>query len=151
MGWYAAGGIENMLTIIFRVILSIAHTGYKVATVVKSRWAYVRRLSVKIWRQWQPRHDDSEIREESDILEKSLEEINKLPRHLCLLVGHEDQISFFDLVRILGWCIAVGIPYVSFYDHDGKASEPGEKFFVSIIKSCDLIVLFCGFIWLQDF
>lgn len=109
-----------MLTIIFRVILALAHSGYVAYTAVNRRLSAARRFCVKLWRQWQPAHDDYEIRKENDILKRSAGLLKKLPGHLCIVIGHGERVSFLDLVRILGWCIAVGIPYVSFYDHDGS-------------------------------
>ncbi|XP_014295037.1 dehydrodolichyl diphosphate synthase complex subunit Nus1 isoform X1 [Microplitis demolitor] len=42
----------------------------------------------------------------------------KLPKHLVIVVACED-ISFGDLARIIGWCCALGIPNISFYDRQG--------------------------------
>lgn len=51
---------------------------------------------------------------------KSLE---KLPVHIGLLVAEEEP-SYTDIANLVVWCMAVGISYVSVYDHQGKHFTP---------------------------
>ncbi|KAL0116591.1 hypothetical protein PUN28_009909 [Cardiocondyla obscurior] len=51
-------------------------------------------------------------------LARVLVRTNKIPRHLLIVVGLCDNYPL-DCVRIIGWCITLGIPYVSFFDRDG--------------------------------
>lgn len=45
--------------------------------------------------------------------------LEKLPVHIGLLVT-EDEPSYTDTARLVVWCMAVGISYVSVYDDHGK-------------------------------
>ncbi|XP_007484542.1 dehydrodolichyl diphosphate synthase complex subunit NUS1 isoform X2 [Monodelphis domestica] len=45
---------------------------------------------------------------------KSLE---KLPVHMGLVVTEEEEPSFSDIASLVVWCMAVGISYISVYDH----------------------------------
>ncbi|XP_029163118.1 LOW QUALITY PROTEIN: dehydrodolichyl diphosphate synthase complex subunit NUS1 [Nylanderia fulva] len=52
----------------------------------------------------------------------------KLPGHLVIVLGLCDE-SVLDCVRIIGWCIALNIPYISFFDRNGflKKNEANLK------------------------
>lgn len=50
---------------------------------------------------------------------KSLE---KLPGHVGLLVT-EEETSYADMASLVVWCMAVGISYVSVYDHGGELDQ----------------------------
>ncbi|XP_027704465.1 dehydrodolichyl diphosphate synthase complex subunit NUS1 [Vombatus ursinus] len=54
---------------------------------------------------------------------KSLE---KLPVHMGLVVTEEEEPSFSDIASLVVWCMAVGISYISVYDHQGEARLVGE-------------------------
>ncbi|XP_020300152.1 dehydrodolichyl diphosphate synthase complex subunit NUS1 isoform X2 [Pseudomyrmex gracilis] len=43
---------------------------------------------------------------------------NKTPKHLVIVFGLCDE-SVLDCVRIIGWCITLDIPYISFFDRNG--------------------------------
>lgn len=45
--------------------------------------------------------------------------LEKLPVHIGLLVAEEEP-SYTDIANLVVWCMAVGISYVSVYDHHGK-------------------------------
>lgn len=47
---------------------------------------------------------------------KSLE---KLPVHIGFVVA-EEELSYTDIANLVVWCMAVGVSYVSVYDHHGK-------------------------------
>lgn len=47
--------------------------------------------------------------------------LEKLPVHIGLLVAEEDP-SYTDIANLVVWCMAVGISYVSVYDHQGERS-----------------------------
>jgi len=46
------------------------------------------------------------------------ERLNKIPVHLGLVIV-EDVISFVDIARIVVWSAALGVAYVTIYDHKG--------------------------------
>lgn len=56
---------------------------------------------------------------ELDVLVRTLTKANKIPRHLVIVLGLCDE-SVLDCVRIIGWCITLDIPYISFFDRNGK-------------------------------
>ena len=53
-----------------------------------------------------------EIREDS-------KDLAKLPRHISFVVL-ESNISFVDLASLIVWSMALGIPYISVYDREGR-------------------------------
>lgn len=48
-------------------------------------------------------------------------QLKKVPEHLTVLIGY-DNASLKDLANLVLWCLAVGIPYISFYDHTGNVN-----------------------------
>lgn len=49
--------------------------------------------------------------------------------HTALIVNYEDNqpLTDADLVKMIGWCLIYGIPYVTVYDHDGLLIEKRES------------------------
>ena len=48
--------------------------------------------------------------------------LKKLPVHMGLVITEEEQeTSFSDIASLVVWCMAVGISYISVYDHQGEA------------------------------
>lgn len=45
--------------------------------------------------------------------------LTKLPRHISFVVLESD-ISFVDVAQLIVWSMAMGIPYISVYDREGK-------------------------------
>lgn len=45
--------------------------------------------------------------------------LQKLPGHVGLVVTEEEP-SYADMASLVVWCMAVGISYVSVYDHEGE-------------------------------
>lgn len=119
-----AGSSTNMLTIIFRIILAIVHYGYTNFEKVRSRLKYARLSCAKIYcrLRFGSKCDMCTADLETLRLKQTVENVDKLPVHLCILLGpgDEERIEFSHLARILRWSIIAGIPYVSFYDQDGE-------------------------------
>lgn len=47
--------------------------------------------------------------------------LQKLPVHMSLVITEEIQKpSFSDVASLVVWCMAVGISYISVYDHQGE-------------------------------
>jgi len=59
---------------------------------------------------------------ELDTLARSFDSTNKIPRHLVIIFGRLGLCdeSVLDCVRIIGWCISLDIPYISFFDRNGN-------------------------------
>lgn len=51
----------------------------------------------------------------------------KLPQHIGWIIL-EDPISYRDISNIVVWCMALGITYISVYDHDGVIKKNKETF-----------------------
>lgn len=54
-----------------------------------------------------------------ECIQRDVKELKKLPLHLALLVN-EQHMSHEDLARLVNWCFAVGIHYVSLFDPQGE-------------------------------
>ncbi|KAM6906489.1 dehydrodolichyl diphosphate synthase complex subunit nus1 [Lycodopsis pacificus] len=61
---------------------------------------------------------------------KSLE---KLPIHIGLLVTEEEP-SYTDIANLVVWCMAVGISYVSVYDHHGIFRKNNSRLLEEIVR-----------------
>ncbi|XP_036054408.1 dehydrodolichyl diphosphate synthase complex subunit Nus1-like [Onychomys torridus] len=59
--------------------------------------------------------------------------LHKLPVHLGLLIT-ELEHSFSDVASIVVWCVAVGISYVSVYDHQGIFKRNNSRLMEEILK-----------------
>lgn len=46
--------------------------------------------------------------------------LKKIPRHISFMVLESD-ISFVDLAQLIVWSMAMGIPYISVYDKEGRS------------------------------
>lgn len=55
--------------------------------------------------------------------------LEKLPVHMGLVITEEEQEpSFSDIASLVVWCMAVGISYISVYDHQGETqSGSGDR------------------------
>lgn len=52
--------------------------------------------------------------------------LEKLPVHMGLVITEvEQEPSFSDIASLVVWCMAVGISYISVYDHQGEAQCGG--------------------------
>ncbi|XP_017547956.1 dehydrodolichyl diphosphate synthase complex subunit nus1 [Pygocentrus nattereri] len=59
--------------------------------------------------------------------------LEKLPLHLGLLVVEEEQ-QYTDIANLVVWCMAVGISYVSVYDHEGVFRRNNSRLMEEILK-----------------
>ncbi|XP_031827378.1 transport and golgi organization 14 isoform X2 [Nomia melanderi] len=55
---------------------------------------------------------------EVEWLVRTASRTKKLPRHILIIFGAKED-TILDCVRIISWCITLGIPYVSFFDING--------------------------------
>ncbi|KAL7888470.1 hypothetical protein AOLI_G00034440 [Acnodon oligacanthus] len=59
--------------------------------------------------------------------------LEKLPLHVGLLVVEEEQ-QYTDIASLVVWCMAVGISYVSVYDHEGVFRRNNSRLMEEILK-----------------
>ncbi|KAK9411532.1 dehydrodolichyl diphosphate syntase complex subunit NUS1 [Crotalus adamanteus] len=59
--------------------------------------------------------------------------LQKLPGHVGLVVTEEEQ-SYADVASLVVWCMAVGISYVSVYDHEGIFKRNNSRLMDEILK-----------------
>lgn len=48
-----------------------------------------------------------------------IQQFEKIPKHLTVILGTEKP-SLQDLANLVLWSLNAGIPFISFYDHEGK-------------------------------
>lgn len=95
-----------------RTLLVLAHLLVSLYTAIRYACdATYRWCTKEFW------HTDSTA--ELDALVRTLTKFKKIPRHLVIVLGLCDE-SVLDCVRIIGWCITLDIPYISFFDRNGK-------------------------------
>uniref|UniRef100_H3A820 ditrans,polycis-polyprenyl diphosphate synthase [(2E,6E)-farnesyldiphosphate specific] n=1 Tax=Latimeria chalumnae TaxID=7897 RepID=H3A820_LATCH len=59
--------------------------------------------------------------------------LEKLPVHVGLLVAEEEP-SYTDIANLVLWCMALGISYVSVYDHQGIFKRNNSRLMEEILK-----------------
>ncbi|KAM8809616.1 dehydrodolichyl diphosphate synthase complex subunit NUS1 [Eudromia elegans] len=59
--------------------------------------------------------------------------LRKLPLHMGLVVTEEEP-SYADMASLVVWCMAVGISYVSVYDHNGIFKRNNSRLMDEILK-----------------
>ncbi|XP_070589527.1 dehydrodolichyl diphosphate synthase complex subunit NUS1 [Erythrolamprus reginae] len=59
--------------------------------------------------------------------------LQKLPGHVGLVVTEEEQ-SYADVASLVVWCMAVGISYISVYDHEGIFKRNNSRLMDEILK-----------------
>ncbi|CAH2252010.1 dehydrodolichyl diphosphate synthase complex subunit NUS1 [Pelobates cultripes] len=57
----------------------------------------------------------------------------KLPVHMALLISEEHE-SYTDVANLVVWCMAVGISYVSVYDHQGIFKQNSSRLMDEVLK-----------------
>ncbi|XP_057595264.1 dehydrodolichyl diphosphate synthase complex subunit NUS1 [Hippopotamus amphibius kiboko] len=61
--------------------------------------------------------------------------LEKLPAHMGLVITEEEQEpSFSDIASLVVWCMAVGISYISVYDHQGIFKRNNSRLMDEILK-----------------
>lgn len=61
--------------------------------------------------------------------------LEKLPVHMGLVVTEEEpETSFSDIASLVVWCMAVGISYISVYDHQGIFKRNNSRLMDEILK-----------------
>lgn len=56
--------------------------------------------------------------EDLRLISRMVRQFEKSPSHLVVVIGNED-ISYKDLGKVVVWCMAAGISFLSFYDFKG--------------------------------
>lgn len=96
------------MQVIFRLVLAVIHVFYEFIYWIRHQWKLCTALLFS--------NRNSTV--ENDVLIELVKRVTKLPRHMVVILGHE-KVSFQDLAKIISWCVIAGIPFVSFYDHNG--------------------------------
>ncbi|XP_078050375.1 transport and golgi organization 14 [Augochlora pura] len=103
---------------VFRTLLILTHFLYDLIIAVYNYCVLLHRKCTEIW------HGEN-LRTEVEWLVRAASKTKKLPRHILIIFGAK-QDTILDCVRIIGWCITLGIPYVSFFDIDGSLVRNGN-------------------------
>lgn len=94
---------------LLHTLLKLAHFLQNVYVAIRCACITAYRKLADLWRG--PPEMES-------VLLRRCARTEKLPRHLVIVLGLCDQ-SVLDCVRIIGWCITLNIPYISFFDRNG--------------------------------
>ncbi|XP_003489547.1 dehydrodolichyl diphosphate synthase complex subunit Nus1 [Bombus vosnesenskii] len=96
---------------VFRMLLTLIHFSCDLFAGFYNCCMIVHRKCTEIWYR-------ENLRTETEMLTRVANEMKKLPRHLVIIFGAKED-TVFDCIRIIGWCITLGIPYISFFDISG--------------------------------
>lgn len=100
----------------YYAIWSLIHIVYSFIKILIFFWEFVK---VKCYDL--SYHEDS-ITNEVEYISSSIKVLTKIPKHVVLILGTE-RPSYGDLSKLIMWCIAAGISFVSFYDHNGEKTN----------------------------
>lgn len=70
-------------------------------------------------KRYLPHRTENYVREKQ-FIESHKKHLDKIPYHLAVILGTEVP-DFHVLSKMIFWCFSVGIPNISFYDHEGIA------------------------------
>lgn len=111
--WTLSGGNIGFLNSsptmwVFKCFLSFIHLLLYLKSVIAILFQQIRSyfsISLRTCTHGEIRHDSRNL--------------TKLPRHISFVVLESD-ISFVDLAQLIVWSMAMGIPYISVYDREGR-------------------------------
>lgn len=104
---------EGIMSTVFRTLLILTHFVCDLFTAAHNCCVILYRKCTAIWR-------GENLRTEVEWLVRAATRTKTLPRHVVVVFGAKED-TILDCVRIIGWCVALGIPYISFYDINGNA------------------------------
>ncbi|EZA49334.1 hypothetical protein DMN91_001088 [Ooceraea biroi] len=99
--------------ILLRTMLTLAHFFHILYTAILYIGTAVLRKCTDIWYTI-----TASTTKELDVLVATFAKTKKIPKHLVIVLGLCDDLVL-DCVRIIGWCITLDIPYISFFDRNG--------------------------------
>lgn len=102
-------GKTMSLTTLYSVILHIVHTLYSLTEILSNVFSCFTQIFF---------HSKKTF--DSDQFNIAIKKLDKIPRHMIVVLGTETP-SYRDLANIVVWCVAAGIPHISFYEHSGKS------------------------------
>uniref|UniRef100_A0A6M2DZZ9 ditrans,polycis-polyprenyl diphosphate synthase [(2E,6E)-farnesyldiphosphate specific] n=1 Tax=Xenopsylla cheopis TaxID=163159 RepID=A0A6M2DZZ9_XENCH len=105
-----------MFSDLYYVIWSLIHIVFSLIKKLVFSWEFVKMKCYEL-----TYHEDS-IKNEVECISSSVKLFTKIPKHVVLILGTEKP-SYDDLSKLLMWCIAAGISFVSFYDHNGTLKK----------------------------
>lgn len=65
--------------------------------------------------------------------EQDIGNLSKLPRHMSFVINEDVATDYCDVINLIVWTIAMGIPYISLYDRHGIL-KAGEERLSKMIK-----------------
>ncbi|XP_017880257.1 dehydrodolichyl diphosphate synthase complex subunit Nus1 [Ceratina calcarata] len=99
---------------VFRILLILIHFSCDLYHAIHNCCANLHRKCMEVWCG----DDDGNSRRTEVEIIKCANGLRKLPKHLVVIFGTKED-TVFDCVKIIGWCVALGVPYISFFDITG--------------------------------
>lgn len=104
----------------YKVIYIIVHYLYSFFEYIYDAWFKVKRTVISYC------HGTPCSADNLTYVYSEARKLGKIPNHLTILLGHESH-SVQDLSNIILWSLAAGVPFISFYDSNGKISNSLAK------------------------
>ncbi len=104
--------------LLFKAILCIIHAALRSFQTIQacalSWWRLYVSSSLKMFDGW-PSQKPCPLS-----LRKDVDEIQKLPKHLGIVLTEKSNASMIeDLSNLVSWAVCFGVPYISFYKNEG--------------------------------
>lgn len=96
---------------VYRTLLLLIHFFCDLYTAVHNYCVILYRKCSEIWY-------GENLKTEVEWLVRAVSRTKNLPKHIVVVFGAKED-TVLDCVRIIGWCVTLGIPYISFYDISG--------------------------------
>lgn len=122
--------------IVFRILLILTHFTCDLFAAVYNCYMSLHRKCTQIWYR-------ENLRTEAEMLITIANKKKKLPRHIVVVFGTMEN-TIFDCIRIIGWCITLGIPYISFFDINGN--NYANRFYLIVVHNANAYILIQFFV-----
>lgn len=110
--------LNNIPQFVYKLILLIVQYTLKYALVICTFLSEFRRIYAVSTRRFAGGLT-------IDHLQRDLGNLSKLPRHMSFVINEDVDPDYCDLINLIVWTIAMGIPYITIYERHGllKAGE----------------------------
>ncbi|XP_055539672.1 dehydrodolichyl diphosphate synthase complex subunit Nus1 [Wyeomyia smithii] len=96
-----------------KALLWLTHMLFSIVTQLINTVRWLKRHALKRYTRNHLSH-----KQESDVIQRTVQSLEKVPRHLAVILGPECP-DYSQLVRFIPWCLSAKIEFVSFYDQKG--------------------------------
>lgn len=65
-------------------------------------------------------HQLNTVEHELKLIYKTKDILKKIPSHIIVILLNNDKPNYKKITKLIRWCYAAGVNYISFYDYEGE-------------------------------